>query len=183
MLQIKALENITIRTIQPADNLQVSKIIRETLVEFKANHPGTVYYDASTDDLFSLFTQPRSIYYVAESEGKIVGGAGIFPTMGLPEGTCELVKMYLQPVVRGKGLGKMLIEKALDFARQAGFANVYIETMPELGKAMKVYEKFGFKYLDQQLGNSGHFGCKIWMLLTLPSSSSRDKFSEEGQLI
>jgi putative acetyltransferase len=169
LLQIKALENITIRTIQPADNLPVSKIIRETLVEFKANHPGTVYYDTSTDDLFSLFRQPASIYYVDESGGIIVGGAGIFPTAGLPEGTCELVKMYLLPVARGKGLGKMLIEKALDFARLAGFKNVYIETMPELGQAMKVYEKFGFRYLDQQLGSSGHFGCKIWMLLSLPS--------------
>ncbi|HMF72873.1 MAG TPA: GNAT family N-acetyltransferase [Flavitalea sp.] len=163
------MENITIRPIQQADNLQISKIIRETLVEFKANHPGTVYYDSSTDDLFTLFRDPLSVYYVAEKEGRIVGGAGIFPTAGLPEGTCELVKMYLQPSVRGQGLGKLLIEKALEFAGHAGFASVYIETMPELSKAMTVYEKFGFKYLDQQLGNSGHFGCKIWMLLKLPS--------------
>ncbi len=30
--------------------------------------------------------------------------------------------------------------------------------MPELRKAMSVYEKFGFKYLDGPLGNTGHFG-------------------------
>jgi putative acetyltransferase len=97
----------------------------------------------------------------------LVGGAGIFPTPGLPAGTCELVKMYLLPEVRGLGLGKRLIEEALTAARSAGFTHVYIETMPELSKAMSVYEKFGFTYLDKQLGSSGHFGCKIWMLKDL----------------
>ena len=159
--------NINIRPIQAADNLFLARIIRDTLTEFKANHPGTVYYDSSTDHLFELFQQPGSTYYVAEIDNTIVGGVGIYPTPGLPDGTCELVKMYLVPSARGIGLGKSLIEKALAFATYSGYRNVYIETMPELSQAMKVYEKFGFNYLDKQLGNSGHFGCAIWMLKSL----------------
>ena len=99
--------------------------------------------------------------------GVLAGGVGIFPTKGLPPDTCELVKMYLVPEARGIGLGKSLIEKALAHARETGFKHVYIETMPELSQAMKVYERFGFEYLDRQLGESGHFGCAIWMLKTL----------------
>jgi putative acetyltransferase len=75
--------------------------------------------------------------------------------------------MYLAPAARGKGIGKMLIDKALQFAAEAGYRNVYIETMPELRKAMSVYEKFGFRYLDAPMGNTGHFGCEIWMLKEL----------------
>ncbi|HTE27019.1 GNAT family N-acetyltransferase [Flavitalea sp.] len=161
------LKDINIRPIQAADNSHLAKIIRDTLTEFKANHPGTVYYDSSTDHLYELFQEPGSIYYVAEIDGTIAGGVGIFPTPGLPEGTCELVKMYLVPPARGIGLGKSLIEKALAFATNSSFRHVYIETMPELSQAMKVYEKFGFNYLDKQLGNSGHFGCAIWMLKSL----------------
>ena len=56
------------------------------------------------------------------------------------------------------------IEKALQFARETGFKKVYIETMSELQQAMSVYEKFGFEYLDGPLGQTGHFGCKVWML-------------------
>ena len=159
--------NINIRPIQATDNFLLARIIRDTLTEFKANHPGTVYYDSSTDHLFELFQQPGSTYYVAEIDSTIVGGAGIFPTPGLPSGTCELVKMYLVPSARGIGLGKSLIDKALAFATNSGYHHVYIETMPELSQAMKVYEKFGFNYLDKQLGNSGHFGCAIWMLKSL----------------
>jgi putative acetyltransferase len=160
-------EDIYIRPIEPGDNRALARIIRDTLTEFKANHPGTVYFDPSTDNLYELFREPLSFYFVAGRDEQLLGGAGIFPTSGLPPGTCELVKMYLVPGARGLGLGRKLIEKALTAARSAGFTNVYIETMPELNKAMSVYEKFGFRYLDKQLGSSGHFGCKIWMLKDL----------------
>jgi putative acetyltransferase len=35
--------------------------------------------------------------------------------------------------------------------------------MPELKKALSVYEKFGFSYLQGPMGNTGHFGCALWM--------------------
>ncbi|HEX2845592.1 MAG TPA: GNAT family N-acetyltransferase [Chitinophagaceae bacterium] len=159
--------NITIRPIQPSDNAALAVIIRSALKEFGANHPGTVYYDATTDALYELFREQGSGYFVAQIDGRIVGGGGIFPTEGLPEGTCELVKMYLSPEARGTGLGKKLIETSLAFAKETGYRNVYLETMPELKQALKVYARFGFDYLSAPMGNSGHTGCSLWMLKQL----------------
>ena len=158
---------IKLRTIQKEDNVQLAQIIRDTLTEFKANKPGTVYYDETTDQLFELFQKPGSIYYVALMDDEIVGGGGIYPSDGLPNGTCELVKMYLLPEARGIGLGKRIIEECLAFAKENGYSQVYIESMPELENALKVYEKFGFKYISAPLGNTGHHGCEKWMLLSL----------------
>ena len=158
---------IKLRTIQKEDNVQLAQIIRDTLTEFKANKPGTVYYDETTDQLFELFQKPGSIYYVALMDDEIVGGGGIYPSDGLPNGTCELVKMYLLPEARGIGLGKKIIEECLAFAKENGYLQVYIESMPELQNALKVYEKFGFKYISAPLGNTGHHGCEKWMLLSL----------------
>jgi putative acetyltransferase len=155
--------NITIRPIQPSDNAALAIIIRGALEEFGANHPGTVYYDASTDALYELFREKGSAYFVALRDNELVGGGGIFPTEGLPQGTCELVKMYLRKDTRGTGLGKKLIETSLNWAKEQGYNNVYLETMPELKPALKVYEKFGFRYLSGPLGNSGHTGCTLWM--------------------
>jgi len=101
---------------------------------------------------------------VALLNGKIVGGGGIFPTDGLPAGTCELVKMYLLPEARGMHLGSTMINKCLEWAKGAGYQYVYLETMPELRLALKVYERFGFEYLKGPMGNSGHTGCSLWML-------------------
>ncbi len=156
--------NLQVRPLQESDNPVIATIIRDTLKEFCANHPGTVYYDPTTDDLYTLFKKERSVYNIALLDDKIVGGGGIYPTEGLPADTCELVKMYLLPEARGVGLGKQMIERCLQQAKQQGFSRVYLETMNELKPALKVYERMGFTYLDGPMGNSGHFGCPLWML-------------------
>lgn len=160
---------LTIRPIMPADNIRLAEIIRTALAEFDANKPGTVYFDPTTDALFELFQHPGSAYFVAIFKDQIIGGCGIFPTEGLPEGCCELVKMYLHQSVRGRGFGRHLIAHTLEKAKEAGYSQVYLETMPELRKAVSVYEKFGFSYLDGPLGSSGHFGCDVWMIRDISS--------------
>ena len=161
------MKNAVIRTILHGDNKRLADIVRSVLAEFGANHPGTVYYDPTTDGLFQLFQKEKCIYYVALVNDEIVGGAGIFSSAGLPESTGELVKMYLAKHARGEGLGKKLIEKCIGFARQEGYKKIYLETMPELKKAMSIYEKFGFYYLKGPMGNTGHFGCDVWMMKDL----------------
>ena len=160
-------QDYSIRTIEPQDNQALALVVRNTLAEFGANKPGTVYFDPTTDALYEVFQKPRSIYYVVLKDDKIIGGGGIYPTDGLPGDTCELVKMYLLPEARGLGLGRLLIEKCLQFAKESGYKNVYLETMPELKNALKVYEKMGFKYLAGPMGNSGHFGCELWMMMAI----------------
>ena len=115
------MENLTLRTIQPSDNVMLAKIIRKSLEEFNANKPGTVYFDATTDNLSAVFTADKSIYFVAEENCMILGGAGIYPTANLPEDTCELVKLYLAPEARGKGIGKLLIKQCFTAAKELGY--------------------------------------------------------------
>lgn len=155
--------SFTIRPIAQADNPLIAKIIRSTLEEFGANKPGTVYYDATTDHLFELFETEGAGYFIAEQNGELLGGGGFFHSDGLPEDTCELVKMYLLPESRGKGIGAAIINKSIEVAKLSGFKKMYLETMPELNRAIKVYEKFGFEYLNGPVGNTCHHGCSIWM--------------------
>jgi len=162
------LENtIQIRNIQIQDNAAIAKVIRGALTEFGANKPGTVYYDDSTDHLFELFQVPGAVYFIAEKEGEVLGGGGIYPTQALPDGTCELVKLYLHKDARGTGLGKQLLLKSMEWAKNNGYTQVYLESMPELSKAVSIYENVGFKRILQPLGNSGHCGCDIWMIKDL----------------
>ena len=158
-------DDITLRPIAPGDAASLARVIRDTLAEHGAAKPGTAYYDAATDHLPELFaTTPRSAYFVAERGGEVLGGGGIFPTANLPADTVELVKLYLLPAARGLGVGKALIQQCLDAARAAGYARVYLETTEELTQAIPLYERLGFTYLSEALGNSGHFGCQIWMI-------------------
>jgi len=161
------MNNVVIRNIQPSDNPFLARIVKNTLAEFGANHPNTVYYDATTDALYELFQKKGAAYFVAELNGEIVGGGGIYPTDGLPDGTCELVKMYLLPHARGMGLGRTLIENCLAVAKDYGDQQVCLESSPDLKQALSMYAKFGFEYLKGPMGNSGHTGCSLWMLRSL----------------
>lgn len=158
---------IKIRPIEAQDNMELADIIRTALTEFGANKPGTVFFDPTTDALFDLFRTSGSFYFVAVLNNELVGGCGIFPTENLPHGTCELVKLYVKKSARGTGIGKDLMDKSIEWAKANGYTQVYLESMPELSKAVSIYEKQGFAKLDHPLGNSGHDGCDIWMLKTL----------------
>ena len=152
-----------IRKIEEKDNVAMARLIREVLTEFGANKPGTVFTDPTTDTLFELFQTPQSVYYVAEENGVLVGGCGLYPTEGLPNGCVELVKLYVTNAVRGKGVGKQLMQLSMNTAKDFGFKEVYLETLPELHIAVGLYEHLGFVYLDAPYGNSGHFACDLWM--------------------
>lgn len=159
--------SIVFRLIERKDNKAIADLIRTVFREFKIDRPGTVYFDPTTDDLFNFFSKPGSEYWVAEEDGEIIGGCGVFSTPGLPEGCAELVKLYLSASYRGKGIGKQLMEITFDSARKFGYKQLYLESLPELSRAISLYEKAGFRFINGPLGNSGHFGCNIWMLKDL----------------
>ncbi len=160
-------DQIKIRAILETDDARIAAIIRTALEEFGAAKRGTVYFDETTDHLHEVFKQEGSAYFIAEEGNKILGGAGIFPTEGLPSYTCELVKMYLSKEARGKGLGKTLLEKCISEAKKIGYKQMYLESMPELKTAISMYNNSGFKNIEKALGNSGHGGCSVWMVKDL----------------
>jgi putative acetyltransferase len=158
---------IIYRPIEEKDNKKIANLIRTVFLEFNIHRPGTVFFDPTTDNLFKLFSAPGSEYWIAEENNIIIGGCGVYPTPGLPEGCAELVKFYLSASQRGKGIGRQLMVKTFDSAKKFGYGKLYLESLPELNRAINLYEKAGFKFIQGPMGNSGHFGCNIWMLKDL----------------
>lgn len=158
---------IEIEVISSDDNKAIESVIRNVFIEHGIDRPGTAFFDPSLKDMFATYTGIRRKYFVAKEEGKVIGGAGIYPTEGLPDDTCELVKMYLLKEYRGRGIGKALIEKCMHAANDFGYKNIYLETTPELNAAIKMYEKSGFQSIEKRMGNSGHHSCGIFMLKKL----------------
>lgn len=159
--------NTTIREIRKEDDAAVATVIRSVLIEHNVPKVGTAYADASLDCMHATYNLPGSVYYVVEKDGRIIGGAGIAPLANGPADTCELQKMYFLPEARGTGAGSLMMEKCLDFAKATGYAQCYLETMPYMEAAQKLYTKSGFTYLDAPMGDTGHCSCPVWMLKIL----------------
>ena len=153
-----------IRKVNKEDNAFLAKMIRTVFFEFNAPQEGTVFSDPTTDNLFELFQIEKSVLWVAEINNEIVGCCGIYPTTGLPKQTVELVKFYISASARGKGIGRLLMEKSIASARTHGFSELYLESLPEFSNAIGIYERQRFLKLEKPLGATGHSGCNIWML-------------------
>ncbi|MGB1307646.1 MAG: GNAT family N-acetyltransferase [Oceanihabitans sp.] len=159
--------NILIREIEQKDNAQIEAAIRGCFPEFEIPLEGTAYEDPETSRMFESYQNDNDIYFVIEMDGKVYGGGGVKPLEGFDMQVCEIQKMYFDPEIRGKGLGKLLFEKCMQVAKDLGFKQCYIESAPQLKAAIHIYESFGFKHLNAPLGNTGHNACAVWMLKDL----------------
>lgn len=156
-----------IREIQPEDNFQVAKVVRTVLEELNVPKVGTAYADPELDAMYETYQNDQSAYFVVEKEGKIVGCAGVAPLANGPSDVCELQKMYFLPETRGLGIGTQMMEVCLKKAKEFGFSKCYLETMPYMEAAQKLYRKSGFQYLEEPMGCTGHSSCPVWMIKLL----------------
>lgn len=161
------MEKYRIRKIKKEDNPAVAALIRAVFDELKIPKVGTAYEDPYLDLMYEEYNKPKSVYYVVEKDGKIIGSAGVAPLENEAETICELQKMYFLPETRGLGLGSQMMAQCLESAKDFGFENCYLETMPFMLDAQKLYKKVGFEYLESPMGSTGHTSCPIWMLKKL----------------
>lgn len=159
--------NYTIRKIEPKDNLKIASVIRNIFEELDAPKVGTAYADPHLNTLFEVYQAENEIYFVMEEEGIILGGCGIGNLIDAHFKICELQKMYLAKEARGKGIAQELMQKCLAFAKEVGYDKCYIETLPFMKDAQKLYVKSGFTYIDGPMGSTGHNACDVFMIKDL----------------
>lgn len=151
-----------LRPIQPADDAAVAAIIREVMTSFGASGPGFAIHDPEVDAMSRAYAAPGHAYFVVEVDGRVVGGAGIAPLAGTDDGTCELRKMYFLPEVRGRGVGRALLQLCLRRAKELGYRRCYLETLTGMDAAQALYRKAGFAPLCAARGATGHHGCDLF---------------------
>ena len=72
-------------------------------------------------------------------------------TVGLAKKTneeYELIKMAVDPLSRGKGIGKLLLKHCLQIAKNSGVKKVSLFSNSHLQTALKMYEQFGFAHVE-----------------------------------
>lgn len=158
---------LKIRAVQPTDNKELAAILRSILVEMGVPKVGTAYADTALDCMYETYQNEQSSYFVVTRDDKILGGAGIAQLANYDGPVCELQKMYLDSSLRGKGVGRQLMETCLEFAKDSGFEQVYLETMTYMQAAQELYVKSGFNYIDGPMGDTGHCACPVHMLKDL----------------
>ncbi|EDU9509730.1 bifunctional helix-turn-helix transcriptional regulator/GNAT family N-acetyltransferase [Salmonella enterica subsp. enterica serovar Ohio] len=158
---------LTFRTIEASDNAAIAEVIRNSFRENQIDHlEGVSLHDPELESLSDVYRHPGSGYWVAEAKGKIVGGAGFAPLFG-ETGICEMQKLFFSSDIKGMGIGRRMIAFIMSQAASMGYQACYLETLHQLKDAIRLYEAFGFDYLSERLGNTGHHSCNVYMLKKL----------------
>ena len=156
----------TVREIELRDNAGVESVIRTCLIEFGANHEGTAWADPDLGRFSEVYSAPGKKYWVAvDEDGRVIAGAGIGNIDGVPR-VCELQKMYCLPEARGTGISHVLMDLALEYAKEH-YDECYLETLDNMLAAHRFYEKYGFARIYEPIGKTGHFLCDVLYLKKL----------------
>ena len=67
----------------------------------------------------------------------------------------------------GNQIPREVLDRCLEAAREMGYGRIYLETLDNMFHARHLFEKYGFRYLDTPLGETGHYGCTMWAIRDL----------------
>lgn len=133
---------MTIKRATSKDEVAIRRLVFSVLDSYGLK-PSPNDTDADLFDLQGFYFDRGGDFSILLNEDCLVIGTVALFT--LEDGVCELRKMYLDPVCRGRGLGKQLLDYALSKARELGFTRVTLETASVLKEALSLYERYGFK--------------------------------------
>lgn len=140
--------------ITPEDNAALAVIIRDNLRAHRLDIPGTVYFDDDVNHLSDFYlADPQKRFYLVlkDDDGTVLGGVGLAEFAPFA-GCAELQKLYLVDEVKGRGLGRKLVEAIEEKARELGYSRMYLETHTNLDVAIRLYRKQGFRDIPQPAG-------------------------------
>lgn len=98
------------------------------------------------------FNSARDGFWLASCGDKVVGSIAIDSAGAQLQGA-HLRWFIVDETVRRQGIGTLLIETALQFARDAGHASVHLWTFAGLEEARRLYERYGFRLVTEHHGD------------------------------
>ena len=141
------MKNLIIRKARPGDEAEVLDLVKKVLNAYGLEL-NPMEEDLDITDISKYYMDNNGDFEVVEFRGNIIGSYGIYK---INEETCELRKMYLKQNFQGLGLGNIMIENSIKMAKSLGYKRITLQTNSLLYKAIKLYKKYGFEDLDEEV--------------------------------
>ncbi len=155
--------DIEIRRLRPGDNATAFRTLNEEWISF--------HFTLEPKDLETLSDPENAILlkgghiFMVHSGDEPVGCVALIP-MG--EGVYELSKMAISPLMRGRGLGRQLLQYAIAQARLIGARSLFLGSSTKLPAAVHLYESEGFRHVQPEaLPPMPYTRANVWMDLIL----------------
>lgn len=156
-------DRFQIDTVTSADDLRA---VADLFKGYAASLPVDLDYQDFATELAGLpgkYAEPKGALLLARDEvGEPLGCIALRP---LDEGVCEMKRLFLVPEARGMGLGRALAEAIIVAARDCGYRELRLDTLPSMTSAIALYEALGFERIDPYYAPTPH--GTVFMALAL----------------
>lgn len=87
------------------------------------------------------YAPPNGALLIAHADANVAGCVALRP---LDSRTGEMKRLYVRPAYRSLGVGRRLVEAVIQAARQAGYSELRLDTLPSMASAQALYHRLGF---------------------------------------
>lgn len=137
-----ALEHVTVRLANEVDSPVLRELFQESIIEGLIGDNDT---GADIDNLREGYFDDsgQSGFWVAAFSDLVIGMIGV---QKMTENSAEVRRLRVRNAYRRKGIGTLLMERALAFCRHQGYLKIVLDVRIERGPAIALFQKFGFKH-------------------------------------
>jgi putative acetyltransferase len=135
----------TMMRIENADTPELVRLARDLFVEYSESLGVDLCFQGFAEELARLpgeYARPPGRLMLIFNGLEAVGCGALRP---IDDRVCEMKRVYLRPPVRGKGAGRVLIGTLIQTAREIGYEQMRLDTLPSMTRAMEIYRSLGFK--------------------------------------
>lgn len=160
------MQEITIRKIRTIDIIELQNIGKLTFAETfssgnsEENMKKYLEEGFSIDKLTAELNDPNAKFYFAELDGKTIGylkvNMGQSQTEIKDNNALEIERIYVLKEYHGKKVGQILYDKAIELAKEKNVEYVWLGVWEQNPRAIRFYEKNGFKAFDKHIFKLGN---------------------------
>jgi len=134
--------HVCIRSFQPGDEIAFRRLNERWIMQHFCIEAKD---EATFVDPQETIIEPGGRIFIAIVDGQSVGCCAL---LRMSSDEFEVAKMAVAPEQQGKGIGRRLLQVAIDEAQQMRARRLYLETNHQLENAVRLYESVGFRHLD-----------------------------------
>lgn len=119
-------------------------------------------YDEELEHLESKYGEPWGRLYLVYYDNELAGCIGL---RKIDEKNCEMKRLYVRNKFRGRHIGDILVKRIIEEARNIGYSQMLLDTLPFLRSAIRLYKKYSF--VECECYNNSPMETSIYMKLEL----------------